>query len=103
MKIEPFAMERMQSTWENIVQYNLSESGVHPVSLEELICEKEDREQFLRLELAYSQSNGTRELRRTIASMHPGAAEENILITTGTAEANHIATWLMTELGDEVV
>jgi hypothetical protein len=31
MKIEVFEMERMQSTWENVVEYDLSESGVLPV------------------------------------------------------------------------
>ncbi len=31
MKLEPFAMERMQSTYENQVDFNLSESGVHPL------------------------------------------------------------------------
>jgi len=36
MNIEPFALERMQSTWENLVDYNLSESGVHPLSFAEL-------------------------------------------------------------------
>ncbi len=36
MKIDQFAMERMQSTWENVVEMDLSESGVRPVSLREL-------------------------------------------------------------------
>ena len=36
MKLEPFAMERLQSTWENRVAWNLSESGVHPLRFEEL-------------------------------------------------------------------
>ena len=36
MKLEAFEMERMQSTWENRVAHNLSESGVHPMSVEEL-------------------------------------------------------------------
>ena len=27
---QPFDMERMMSKWENIIEYNLSESGVHP-------------------------------------------------------------------------
>src|SRR3972149_6878048 len=31
VKIEPFEMERMQSTWENVVEINLSESGVEPI------------------------------------------------------------------------
>ena len=32
----PFEMERWQSTFENRVDYNLSESGVHPLRVEEL-------------------------------------------------------------------
>ena len=36
MRIPRFAMERMQSTYENLVDYNLSESGVHPMRVEEL-------------------------------------------------------------------
>jgi hypothetical protein len=36
MKIEPFQMERMQSTWENLVEYDMSESGVRPLTLREL-------------------------------------------------------------------
>src|SRR5262245_60281553 len=37
MKIEPFLMERMQSQWENRVPHNLSESGVHPMTVAELL------------------------------------------------------------------
>ena len=36
MKIDVFEMERMQSTWENVVDFDLSESGVLPISLREL-------------------------------------------------------------------
>ena len=36
MKFEEFQLEREQSTWENKVDYNLSESGVHPRTLNEL-------------------------------------------------------------------
>jgi aspartate/methionine/tyrosine aminotransferase len=103
MKIEPFEMERMQSTWENVVKFNMSESGVHPVPLEELIAERADRSEFLQIELGYSQSNGTPDLRQKIAAMYPGATGDNVLVTHGTAEANFIATWLLTELGDEVI
>src|SRR5262245_17472665 len=37
MEIEPFLMERMQSVWENRVPHNLSESGVHPMTVAELL------------------------------------------------------------------
>src|SRR5258708_1474158 len=103
MKLEQFDMERMQSTWENLVQYNLSESGVHPVPLQELLSDPLDRETLLGLELGYSQANGTPELRRAIAELYPGASEDNVLVATGTAEANFIVSWLLTEPGDEVI
>ena len=37
MKLEQFAMERMQSTYENLVEFNLSESGVRPLTPRELL------------------------------------------------------------------
>lgn len=103
MKIETFEMERMQSTWENVVRYNLSESGVHPVKVEELLTDPADRDALLRIELGYSQSNGTEELRRKIAELYSGADERNVMVTTGTAEANFLVTWLLSEMGDEAV
>ncbi|MCI0488345.1 MAG: aminotransferase class I/II-fold pyridoxal phosphate-dependent enzyme [Blastocatellia bacterium] len=103
MKLEEFAMERMQSTWENVVRYNLSESGVHPVAIGDLIPDREDREALLRIELGYGQSNGTPDLRRAIASMYEGAAEENVLVTTGTSEANFLVSWMIAGPGSEVV
>ena len=103
MKLEQFQMERMQSTWENLVRYNLSESGVHPASIGELIPDASEREALLKAELGYSQSNGTPELRRAIASLYPGADQDNVLVTVGTAEANFLIAWMLTEPGDEVV
>lgn len=103
MNLEQFEMERMQSTWENLVRYNLSESGVHPVALGELIPEEKDRNELFNVELGYSQSNGTPELRRAIARLYDGADETNIIVTTGTAEANLISSWLMIGPGDEAI
>ena len=36
MRIDPFALERFQSLYENTVEYNLTETGVHPLTIEEL-------------------------------------------------------------------
>jgi aspartate/methionine/tyrosine aminotransferase len=103
MKLEQFQMERMQSTWENIVKYNLSESGVHPVTIGELIPDASDRKGLLDVELGYGQSNGTPELRSLIASMYRGATQSNVMVTNGTSEANFLISWLLTEPGDEAV
>lgn len=102
MNIEQFKMERMQSTWENVVEYNLSESGVHPLSLRELVSDEELRE-IMSLGLGYSQTNGTPELRREIAGLYPGATVDQILATAGSSEANFLLMWSLIEPGDEVV
>jgi aspartate/methionine/tyrosine aminotransferase len=102
MKIEPFKMERMQSTWENVVTYNLSESGVHPIPLQELI-HQEEWEELLSLELGYCQTNGTPELREMISRLYPSSNSKQILVTNGSAEANFILIWSNIEPGDEVL
>jgi aspartate/methionine/tyrosine aminotransferase len=102
MKIEQFKMERMQSTWENVVDYNLSESGVHPLTLEGFLGPEELRE-IQTLELGYSQTNGTAELRDRIAPLYPGISPDQILVTAGSSESNFILSWSLIEPGDEVL
>jgi aspartate/methionine/tyrosine aminotransferase len=103
MKLEPFAMERMQSTYENQVAFNLSESGVHPLTLGELVDDAAAREALLAEGLRYTQSNGTQPLRESIAALYPGATSDHIQVTNGGSEANYITTWNLVEPGDEVV
>jgi hypothetical protein len=102
MKLEPFQMERMQSEWENRVAHNLSESGVHPLTVEELL-DPADRDEILRERLLYVQSNGSEALRTAVAALYPGADARNVVVTNGTAEANYISVWRLVEPGDEVV
>lgn len=103
MKIEPFAMERMQSTWENLVAFNLSESGVHPLRVAELFDTDQERQEFLQQEICYTQSNGTLELRSQIAGMYPGATVDHVEVTNGGSEANFVVCWKLLEPADEVV
>jgi aspartate/methionine/tyrosine aminotransferase len=103
MNIEPFAMERMQSTFENVVDINLSESGVHPLRVGEIVDDSEARLQLLNEPLRYTQSNGTVPLREAIAAMYPGATPGHVQVTNGGSEANYIATWNLVERDDEVV
>jgi aspartate/methionine/tyrosine aminotransferase len=102
MQLEHFAMERLQSEWENRVAHNLSESGVHPMAAEDLLS-PEERAALLRERLVYIQSNGTEELRQRIAALYPGASVDNVTATNGSAEANFISVWRVVEPGDEVV
>ena len=102
MSIEAFEMERMQSTWENIVDYDMSESGVRPLTLRELIEMGFDLQAFLDVPLGYSQSNGTPELRERIAAHYPGATLDHIEVTNGTSEANYLIALSQLQPGDVV-
>ncbi len=103
---EPFEMERWQSTWEHRVEFNLSESGVHPMSTRELLAlggaEGESLAAgLLELRLGYGQSNGSDELRARIAALYPGAGPDDVLATVGGAEANFAVLWRLLEEGDD--
>jgi len=99
---QPFEMERMMSKWENVVTHNLSESGVHPATVRELVDDPAVIEQLLDTELNYPQTNGSIELRERIAALYPGATPDNVLVTVGCAEANFITTQTILAPGDEM-
>jgi aspartate/methionine/tyrosine aminotransferase len=101
MHIETFELERNQSLYENTVRYNLTESGIHPYTLRELLSEEQQQE-VLDLRLGYGQTNGDPALRQTLANLYPGCTADNILVTNGSAEANFVAFWSLLEPGDEV-
>ena len=103
MPFVPFELERWQSTWENQVRYNLSESGVHPLSIQELLgLAGASALPLLEVRLGYSQSNGTALLRGRIAALYQGVSPDQILVTTGSAEANFLVCWRLIEPGDRV-
>lgn len=102
-KFVPFEMERIMSKWENVVKYNLSESGVHPVTTRELVQDPEVLDQILDTPLLYPQGNGIIELREAIAALYPGATPDNVLVTVGCAEANFVTIQTLLAAGDEMV
>ena len=103
MKLEPFALERLQSVWEHRVAWNISESGVHPLKVDELADRQGDRDALLEQHLAYTQTNGTVELREALAELYEGATAANVEVTNGGSEANWISLWHLIEPGDHVV
>ena len=87
MRIETFELERLQSIWENRVDFNLTESGLHPYSLRELLKD-EEIDQVLDLRLGYGWTNGEPSLRQAISAHYASTTPEEILVTCGSAEAN---------------
>jgi aspartate/methionine/tyrosine aminotransferase len=103
-EFQPFVMERMMSRFEQEVQYNLSESGVHPVLLKELLADDPGYiQQLLDTELNYPHVNGIPALRENIAALYNGATANNVLVTVGAIEANYITIRTLLAPGDEIV
>jgi aspartate/methionine/tyrosine aminotransferase len=100
----PFQLERNMSTWQNQVEYNLSDSGVHPLTIADLL--EQDPEligEFLSTGLGYPQTNGSPELRNRIAALYPGATHDNVVVTTGAAQANFTTILSFMDPGDEIL
>ena len=107
-RFQPFEMERLMSVWEQSVEYNLSESGVHPLGLGELLDGQDGLESLLGTELGYPQVEGTDLLRHRIADLYrqgAGAGDvgpENILVTVGCCEALLITLQTLGAEGGEI-
>jgi aspartate/methionine/tyrosine aminotransferase len=107
-QFRPFEMERWQSLHENRVPHNLSESGVHPLTLRQLL-ELAGGDDALDTGIGYGQSNGSDELRTRIAALYGAsgagavADPERIVVTNGSAEANFLVLQELVRAGDDVV
>jgi aspartate/methionine/tyrosine aminotransferase len=99
---QPFALEEWQSRYEQIVEINLADSGVLPVTLGELLTLGGDFEDLLNLPLHYPEVNGTELLRGRIAEAH-GVGPEHVLVTVGAAEANAVAVETLLDRDDGIV
>jgi aspartate/methionine/tyrosine aminotransferase len=100
--IDLFQMERMQSLYWHVVDYDLSESGVTPMTIRELLGPDADAEAFLQTALGYPLSEGSHEARTNIAAWYPDATPENVSLTNGGSEANHLTLWTLLERGDRL-
>jgi aspartate/methionine/tyrosine aminotransferase len=106
MKIEAFALERWMTRWETVVEFDLAESGIKPMTVSELL-ELEGRdtalEHLLGISLGYSEARGTEELRTLIAGLYHDLTPDDVLVTTGAIEANFLLFNVLLNPGDHVI
>ena len=109
MKIETFLLERWMTRHETHVRYDIAESGILPLSMQDLLdFEPPARraatlERLLTLPLGYSEARGTESLRTALASTYTRGSAEHILVTTGAIEANFLLFNVLLEPGDHVI
>ena len=109
MKIEPFALERWLTAHELHVEFDIAESGIYPLTAQDLLGlhPEEERsnalQRLLDLRLGYSEATGTLRLRSLLAETYELCGPENILVTTGAIEANFLLFNVLLNPGDHVV
>ncbi len=109
MKIEPFLLERWMTRHETHVKYDIAESGILPLTVNDLLSfEPEEAraaalEALLRLPLGYSEARGTAALRSALAATYTSVTPEQILVTTGAIEANYLLFNVLLDAGDHVI
>ena len=102
MKIDRFQMERTQCLFEKEVRFNLSESGVSPLSLGELVPGKKQRVELDALPLGYPHSTGRESLRTNIARFYGSDDYKSALVVNGGSEANYVTLWGLVGASDRV-
>ena len=100
MRIDLFRMERTQCLYESEVEFNLSESGVLPMTAGELAGGETEWRALQDLRMKYPASRGSEMLRDRIARFYGDATRDNVMVTNGGSEANYVVFWGLLEKGD---
>jgi aspartate/methionine/tyrosine aminotransferase len=109
VKIEPFLLERWMTRHETHVRYDIAESGILPLSTDDLLGFEPPAERaatlasLLALPLGYSEARGTERLRSMIAATYAEGDADQILVTTGAIEANFLLFNQLLDAGDHVI
>lgn len=108
MKIKPFAVEEWMNAWEVGARYNIAETCVDSISMNELFeLTGENKNGFLtslcERRLSYGDIEGLPEFKKGVCGLYKSLDVENIVPTHGAAGANHHVFYSLISPGDHVV
>jgi len=107
MKIAPFGVEQWMNAHEESATFNVGETCVQSLTLDELLALDDDPERALAelraLQLTYGHIYGSPELRALVAALYDRVTPEQTLVTNGAIGANFLAQYALLEPGDRVV
>jgi aspartate/methionine/tyrosine aminotransferase len=104
MKIASFETEHFFARYEFTTPYQLCNSDCESITISELLSLAGDSlEQFGRERLVYTESQGSSELRKSIASMHRNVSADDVLVLGTPVEGIYLAARALLEPGDEVI
>lgn len=108
MHIKPFAVEEWMNAYEEGARYNIAETCVNSVSLDELFSlTGTDKERFLKdlcsRRLTYGHIFGAPQFKEGICRLYKTVSPEDVVTTHGAAGANHHVFYSLVEPGDRVI
>ncbi len=107
MHIEPFAVEMWMNEWETKCEYNLAETCVESLTIQELLALAGRNDTALSdigsMKMTYGAIGGSQRLRSAISALYEKQSAENIVITHGTIGANMLVHKSLISRGDKVV
>ncbi|MBX2869095.1 MAG: aminotransferase [Acidiferrobacterales bacterium] len=107
MNIEPFGVELWMNEFETKCKFNLAETCVESITVEQLLQiagqSNDSIKDLLSLKLTYGAIEGSDRLRQAIASLYAKQTVGNTLVTHGTIGANSLVHQTLVSRGDKVV
>lgn len=107
LHIEPFGVEEWMNRYETKAKYNIAETCVESLKVEELLNLSQDPAGAMRniaeIKLTYGEIPGSGELRKAVASLYKSMNENNVLITQGGIGANFLTQFSLVNPGDGVI
>ncbi|MFA4966049.1 MAG: aminotransferase class I/II-fold pyridoxal phosphate-dependent enzyme [Thermoleophilia bacterium] len=108
MHIEPFAVEQWMNAHETTARWNIAETCVHPLRVDELLRlggeADETLKRLLATRLTYGHITGSPELRGAIAALYGAAVSAaDVLVAGGAIAANFLVHFALVAPGDGVV
>jgi aspartate/methionine/tyrosine aminotransferase len=107
MKIEPFGVEIWMNEFENHCEYNLAETCVASLTVEQLLemsgKNSDVLDDLMPMKLTYGAIEGSDRLRDAICTLYERQNRHNIVVTHGAIGANALVHETLVEPGDHVI
>lgn len=108
MKIEAFGVEQWMNEWETKCAYNVAETCVESITVEELlemasVTPEKMTQDLMAKKLTYGWIEGSTKVRELIAGLYKKQSVANIVTTHGCIGANMLVHETLVEPGDHVI
>ena len=107
MNIDPFGIEMWMNEFEDNCKYNLAETCIKPLSINELLELSQKNidifKEIAKMKMTYGAIKGSERLRSNISSLFEKQNKENVLIAHGAIGANSLVYQTLVSPGDTVV